>query len=356
MNSIFKWMSERFQIEELLNFVKKKDVPIHKEFVWYYFGGITLFLFVVQVFTGGLLLLYYKPGADTAFESVQHIITKVHYGWLIRSMHSWSANLMVLTAFIHLFSNFLACTYRKPRELTWVTGMFLFVLSLGFGFSGYLLPWNELAFFATKVGTDIAGVIPIVGKPLMIFLRGGEEVTDATLSRFFGFHVAVLPALFFVFMMAHLAFIQFQGMSEPLKLEGKIKKRMSFFPSFAMRDVIIWVGVFNLVAFLSVFFPWELGSKADPFVSAPAGIKPEWYFMFMFETLKIIPAKVLFIEGELLGIGAFGLAGVVMFLWPFLERKSSRGEKHRIVQFVGFAAIIFIIVMTLYGYTIGSGG
>ncbi|MBU1651754.1 cytochrome b N-terminal domain-containing protein, partial [bacterium] len=205
MNNLLDWLRDRFQIDEVLSFVKKKDVPVHNHFAWYYFGGITLFLFVIQVMTGILLLLYYKPGADSAFESVQFLVTKVSYGWLIRSIHSWSANLMVLSAFIHLFSNLFTRSYRKPRELTWVSGMFLFVLSLGFGFSGYLLPWNELAFFATKVGTDIAGALPLVGKPLLIFLRGGEEVTGGTLSRFFGFHVAVLPGIFTVFLAGHLA-------------------------------------------------------------------------------------------------------------------------------------------------------
>jgi cytochrome b6 len=353
MNSILAWLGQRFQIEDLINFAKKKNVPVHHGFVWYYFGGISLFLFIVQVFTGALLLLYYKPGADTAFESVQFIITKVQYGWLIRSMHSWSANLMVLTVFIHMFSNFFESTYRKPRELTWVTGVFLFFLVLGFGFSGYLLPWNELAFFATKVGTDIAGVLPIVGKPILVFLRGGEEVTGGTLSRFFGFHVAILPGVFFIFLMAHLAFIQFQGMSEPLRLEGKIKRRMPFFPDFAMRDVILWFLVFNVVAFLAVFFPWELGAKADPFTSAPAGIRPEWYFMFMFQTLKFLPAKILFFEGEVLGIAAFSLCGAALLFWPFIERKSSRGQSQPLVYILGIAAIIFIGIMTFIGYTRG---
>jgi len=353
MRSILAWLGERFQITDLIGFAKKKDVPIHHGFLWYYFGGISLFLFVVQVFTGALLLLYYKPGADSAFESVQFIITKVQYGWLIRSMHSWSANLMVLSVFIHMFSNFLESTYRKPRELTWLTGMIMFFIVLGFGFSGYLLPWNELAFFATKVGTDIAGVLPLVGKPLLVFLRGGDEVSGATLSRFFGFHVAILPGVFFIFLMAHLAFIQFQGMSDPLRLEGKIKRRMPFFPDFAMRDLMLWFLVFNLVAFLAVFFPWELGSKADPFSAAPAGIKPEWYFMFMFQTLKFLPAKILFFEGEFLGIAAFSLCGAVLFLWPFLERKSSLGEQQPLAKIFGTAAILFIIIMTVIGYTRG---
>ncbi|HDH58439.1 MAG TPA: cytochrome bc complex cytochrome b subunit [Bacteroidetes bacterium] len=350
MKALADWLRERYQIDQLTSFLKKKDVPIHKGFIWYYFGGITLFLFLIQVLTGILLLLYYKPGADTAFESVQFLITKVKYGWLIRSIHSWSANLMVLSAFIHMFSNLFTRSYRKPRELTWISGMMLFILALGFGFSGYLLPWNELAFFATKVGTDIAGAVPFVGKQIVIFLRGGEDVTGGTLSRFFGFHVAVLPGIFTVFLAAHLALIQFQGMSTPLHLEGKIEKRMPFFPNFALRDLVVWIIVLNVVALLAVFFPWELGVKADAFQPAPEGIKPEWYFMFMFQMLKMLPAKVLWIEGEILGIAGFALAGILLVVLPLLDRKSGRGEKQPLVTLLGVIAILYIVVMTIIGY------
>jgi cytochrome b6 len=132
-----------------------------------------LFLFIIQVITGILLLLYYKGSEQLAFESIQFIMSKVQFGWLIRSIHSWAANLFILSAFIHMFSVYFEKSYREPREITWLTGMLMLFLAMGFGFSGYLLPWNELAFFATKVGTDIAGVLPVVGKPLMVFLRGG---------------------------------------------------------------------------------------------------------------------------------------------------------------------------------------
>jgi cytochrome b6 len=350
MRALIDWFSERYQVDQLVSFVKKKDVPVHRGFIWYYFGGIALFLFVVQVFTGILLLLYYKPGVDTSFESVQFLVTKVKYGWLIRSIHSWSANLMVLALFVHLFSNIFTRSYRKPRELTWVTGVILFILVLGFGFSGYLLPWNELAFFATKVGTDIAGAVPLIGKYIVIFLRGGEDVTGGTLSRFFGFHVAVLPGIFTVFLIFHLMFIQFQGMSTPLQFEGKIKRRIPFFPNFMLRDLAVWIIVLNVVALLAVFFPWELGVKADPFQSAPAGIKPEWYFMFMFQTLKFLPGKILFFEGEVVGVVMFGLAGTALLLLPFLDTAAGRGKRSPIITALGVFALLFIIVMTVIGY------
>ena len=253
--------------------------------------------------------MYYKGSEEFAFESIQFIMSKVQFGWLIRSIHSWTANLFILTAMIHMFSVFFEKSYRKPREITWLTGMLMFFLALGFGFSGYLLPWNELAYFATKVGTDIAGVVPFVGKPIMIFLRGGEEVTGATLSRFFGFHVAVFPGIFTVLLGIHLLLVQRQGMSEPLSSENEPaaeRKTMPFFPNFLLRDLLLWLIVLNLLAILAVFFPWELGRKADAFAAAPAGIKPEWYFLFMFQSLKYIPGKLWIFDGEVFGIMLFG--------------------------------------------------
>src|SRR5512135_328343 len=217
------WFDERLGISEAIAFLRHKTVPIGNHAIWYYFGGVSLFLFGIQVATGLLLLFYYKPGVESSYESVQFIVTRVPFGWLIRSLHSWSANLMVFAVFVHMFSVYFLKAYRPPRELTWLTGMVLFGLTLTFGFSGYLLPWNELAFFATKVGTDIAGAVPVVGKPIMVFLRGGDDVTGATLSRFFGFHVAVLPLLMTGLLGVHLFLVQWHGMSVPPGVEAQQK-------------------------------------------------------------------------------------------------------------------------------------
>ena len=349
----YRWIDDRVQLDDLVQFMGKKYVPVHRHSIWYYFGGVSLFLFIIQVVTGIMLLLYYKSGEEFAFESIQYIMSKVNFGWLIRSIHSWTANLFILTAMIHMFSVFFEKAYRKPREITWITGMLMFFLALGFGFSGYLLPWNELAFFATKVGTDIAGVIPVIGKPLMIFLRGGEEVTGATLSRFFGFHVAVLPGIFTVLLGIHLVLVQRQGMSEPLGLETHSKtepRTMPFFPNFLLRDVLFWLIVLNLLAILAVFFPWELGKKADSFASAPAGIKPEWYFLFMFQTLKYIPAKLLIIDGEIFGIMLFSVAGLLWLIVPFWDMKSSRGEQNRFINYIGIFVVLYVILFTIVGW------
>ncbi len=353
VSKIYDWLNIRFQLDNLIAFMKKKEVPFYRGTIWYYFGGISLLLFIIQVLSGILLLLYYKGSADLAFESVQFISAKVKFGWLIRSIHSWSANLMVLSAFIHMFSVFFTKAYQKPHELSWYSGFILLVLAMGFGFTGYLLPWNELAFFATKVGTDIANAFPLVGNFLMIFLRGGEDVTGATLSRFFGFHVAILPGLFAVILSLHLIFIQRQGMAAPDNWEHlpeDKKKKIPFFPNFLMRDLLLWLLIINILSILAVFFPWELGKKANELASAPAGIKPEWYFLFMFQTLKLIPAHIASIEGDVLGIILFSLAGLFWFLIPVWDRKTGTGKKRYWVTYFGLLVIMFIIVLTIIGY------
>lgn len=352
INNISKWLRDRYQIDALLYFTREKTVPMHKGTVWYYFGGIALFLFMVQVMTGLLLLFYYRVGPDASFESMQFIVAKVRFGWLLRNVHSWGANLMVLSVVIHMVSTFYERSYRKPRELTWITGILLLFMAVSFGFSGYLLPWNELAFFATKVGTDSARAVPFIGDFLLNLMRGGSDVTGITLSRFFGLHVAVLPPLFTILLAVHLFFVQSQGMSTPLEKKGKPapKKTIPFFPNFALRDAVIWLFVLNILIVLSVLFPWELGQKADPFSPAPSGIKPEWYFLFIFQLLKFLPAHIGPFEGELVGMGILGLGAVITMLVPFLDRAASRGERSRLWDVLGFIALTFVAVFTVLGY------
>jgi cytochrome b6 len=349
---LYHWVDERIPLAPLVEFAREKSVPSHRYSAFYFFGGATLFFFGMQVATGILLLLYYKPTAEAAFESVRFIMTEVSFGWLIRSLHSWSANLMVLCAFLHMATVFFMRAYRTPREMTWWTGALLLLLAMGFGFSGYLLPWNELAFFATRVGTDMAGKTPVIGEFLSKFLRGGEDVTGATLTRFFGFHVAVLPMIATALLLLHLLFIQRQGMSVPAsqKEEAMLRPGIKFFPNYFLRELIGWAVALAILAALASVFPWELGRKADPFAPAPAGIKPEWYFLFMFQTLKYLPATIAGIEGEFVGLVFFGAAGLVWFFWPLIDRGLPEGKRNSIVTTVGVAALAFIAVMTVLGY------
>ncbi len=348
---IWSWLGERYPLSQVAEWAKHKTVPIGPGAFWYYFGGITLFLFLIQVGTGILLMFYYKPGADTAYESVRFISAKVPFGWLVRSIHAWSANLMILSAMIHMFSVFFMRAYRKPRELTWLSGIVLLVVLLAFGFSGYLLPWNELAFFATKVGTDIIGVVPLVGEPIMYVLRGGEEVTGSTLPRFFALHVALFPAMLTLLIFGHLLFIQFQGIHEPEAWIQQPEKRktMPFFPHFFLRELFLWLITLNLLAVLAVFFPTELGVKADQFAPAPAGIKPEWYFLSTFEFLKYMPAHVGPMEGEKFGLLLITLGGVLWCLVPWIDRGRIRWLS-TLVTVAGVAVLAFLLVMTLIGY------
>jgi cytochrome b6 len=346
------FLNERLGLEGLRQLASKKRVPIHRATYYYYFGGMALFLFMVQIVTGILLSLYYKPSPDQAFESVQAIMTEVDFGWLIRSAHSWSANLLVGVLLLHLLTTYLMRAYRRPREITWLTGLLLLGLFMAFGFSGYLLPWNELAFFATRVGTAIVGVVPVIGHNLLLLARGGEDVTGDTLARFYSLHVVVLPMLTFALLGGHLYLVQKHGMSVPEDKgsDGVLKEKsrsMPFVPHFLLRDMVGWYLALALLAALAALFPWELGEKADPFASAPEGIRPEWYFLFMFQTLKLLPAYVGPFEGEVLGVLFFGLCGVVVLLTPFLDR----GRHSRmILNGLAAVAVAFFIVMTTWGW------
>jgi quinol-cytochrome oxidoreductase complex cytochrome b subunit len=233
-----------------------------------------------------------------------------------------------------------------------VTGCLLLFI-MGFGFSGYLLPWNQLAFFATKVGTDIAGSVPLVGDFIVRFLRGGERVTGGTLSRFYGWHVAILPAITVTLLFIHLLLVQIKGMSVPPAEEENAAKRkpMPFLPHFAMRDLFGWTLALGVLATLAALFPWELGEKADPFAPAYANIKPEWYFIFMFQALKVVPGgSIAGLTFDAIAIMAFGLGGLLMILVPFIDRGVEKNGKSPGFTIAGVVALVFMIGMTVWGY------
>ena len=340
--ALVRWLDDRIGFSALIPLAKKKKVPVHRHTIWYYMGGMLVFLFFLQVGTGILLLFYYRPSAEGAFESIQFLMAEVQFGWLIRSIHSWGANLMILTAFVHMFSVMLLKAYRAPREITWMSGVGLLGVAMGLGFTGYLLPWNELAFFATRVGTEIPGVFPVVGGFIRDLLRGGEDVTGATLT-----------ALLFILMSLHVLLVQRHGMSVPpwIEREGGAPRSVPFLPNFLLRDLVGWLCALTILAAVAAFFPAHLGVKADPFAPAPEGIKPEWYFMFMFQTLKYLPAHILGIEGELVGIAAFGVAGIVLLLVPFLDRRAARGEPSPLWTWITYGMLVYIIILTYLGYT-----
>lgn len=354
---IRSWLDERLGLEDIKSFLVHKTVPRHSATLWYYFGGITLFLFVIQVLTGILLLLYYRPTVSEAYESVQFIMTRVQFGWLVRSIHSWSANLMIFTAFVHMFSVVFLRSFRRPREVVWLSGIAMLGLALGFGFSGYLLPWNTISYFATKVGTDMAASMPGIGYYVARFLRGGDDVGGATLTRFFGFHVAVLPGFMTVLLLVHLVLVQKFGISSPPKIEQKYQRRgepipaMKFFPNFFLRELMAWYATLGVLGSLAAIFPWELGTKADPFAPAPAGIRPEWYFLAPFYTLKLLPSHVWWgIEGELIGLAGFALLAFFWAALPFWAINRQGVERSRLVTGVGVALLAYLASFSALGY------
>ncbi|HEX3034821.1 MAG TPA: cytochrome b N-terminal domain-containing protein [Thermodesulfobacteriota bacterium] len=346
---LYSWLDERLHLHKIKSVITEKTVPVHRHTVWYYLGGMTLFLFVIQFVTGILLLFYYKPTAEEAFESVQYIMAEVHFGWLIRSIHSWAANLLMFVIFLHLVSVFFLRAYRKPREITWISGCILFFIAIGFGFTGYLLPWNVLSFFATAVGTDISGSLPLIGEQILIFLRGGETITGATLTRFFAIHVWVLPVFLMIFIGLHLYLVQTHGMSVPLGEQKKTKGSTNFYPNFLLRDMVGWLVAVGLLAFLAALFPWELGEKANPLAPAPEGIKPEWYFLFMFQVLKIIPSTIGPFEGDMIGLLMFTIGAILLIFIPFFDRKAERGEPNLALMGIGILVLLFIVGMTIWG-------
>jgi hypothetical protein len=210
------WVDERYQISEPLTKILKKPVPKYALHWWYCLGGITAFLFVVQAFTGILLAFYYKPTPEEAYASIQFIETQVHFGAAIRAIHHWAANGMIVMCIAHMLRVFIMGAYKRPRELNWVSGVLLLLLTLVFGFTGYLLPWDQRAYWATTVGTEIAGAVPAIGNLALVFLRVGWDVAGQTLSRFYALHVIVVPVFTLGFMGAHFLMVRKQGIAKPL--------------------------------------------------------------------------------------------------------------------------------------------
>jgi len=349
-SKITQWLDDRLGLAAIREVSAHKTVPVHSSTRWYYFGGITLFLFGIQIITGTLLMFYYRPTVAEGFDSVRFIMTRVEFGWLIRSIHSWSANLMIFSAFVHMFSVVFTHAYRPPRELTWASGIVLLALLLGFGFSGYLLPWNQISYFATKVGTDVASITPVVGPSLARILRGGDDVGAPTLTRFFALHVMVLPMLTAGLVALHVLLVQKNGMSTPPWIPGSGVKHMKFFPNFFLREAMVWYGALAVLGALAAIFPWELGIKADPFASAPTGIRPEWYFLAEFYTLKLIPSHIWVFEGELLGIAGFGLLAVCWALIPVWGVDRAGEARTRLVTGAGIFLATYLAIFTVLGY------
>lgn len=214
-SKVFQWFNDRLEIQAISDDIASKYVPPHVN-IFYCLGGITLTCFLVQFATGFAMTFYYKPSVTEAFASVQYIMNEVNFGWLIRSIHRWSASMMVLMMILHVFRVYLTGGFKKPRELTWVVGVIMAVITVSFGVTGYSLPWDQVGYWAVKIVSGVPAAIPVVGDQLVELIRGSASVGQATLTRFYSLHTFVLPWLMAVFMLAHFLMIRKQGISGPL--------------------------------------------------------------------------------------------------------------------------------------------
>lgn len=327
---------------EFLETVSSEPVPNHLKRWWFCLGGTPAYLFIIQVITGILLTFYYVPDPGHAYESVQHITYDISYGWIIRSIHKWGSHLMIIAVIFHVLRVFFTSAYRKPRELNWMIGCCILACVLGFGFTGYSLIYEQLSYWGATVAANITQNVPLIGDYLARFMRGGESVEENTLTRFFIFHIALLPLCITMLLALHITLIRLLGVTELTFEEDKGKpiKHFPFFPNHFLMEVIIGMFLTLILTVLVVVFPAGLGAPADPFVT-PEHIKPEWYFYFTFRWLKLTSLQV--------GILGTGAAFMLLLFWPFVDRVLVRKfPKWDVSVWLGVIAMITLIVLTVW--------
>ena len=306
----------------------------------HYLGGLIMFLIGIQILTGCLLVLYYRPSVRDAHDSVAGIMTDIPFGWIVRSLHHTSANLLVLMLALHALTVLLSKTFRGKRAPTYFTGLLLLLLTLFMCFSGYLLPWDVLSVAAIAVGTGLPREIPLIGPFITELLRGDVAVGSATLSRFFAFHICVTPLALSIALSLHLVFIKKLGFYSP---PGTDKKRIPYFPDFMLRQSTVWLLIFAFLVTWAILSPVGLRAEGDPLAPAPEGIRPEWYFLAAYEALKLggnlTFLSFIGVTAELLTLILFGIVGTVFALMPVLDRK---GRGRVWTAFVLFTTGLFI--------------
>jgi len=360
--SILNWLDVRIGVrslieKELTGYLLPRNINS-----WYSLGSILLFIFSMQVLTGILLLIYYVPDAEKAFTSVSIIMNRVPFGWLIRMCHVVGSNMMVLILLFHMLSALFMGSYKSPRELNWLSGFILLNLVMAISLTGYLLPWSQLSYWATTVATNSVGEIPIIGSYLVEFLRGGKLVGPPTLGRFFAMHVAVIPLTILIFVGLHLFLLQRIGISAPPFGLNETKNSwkgelfqyeahpggIPFFPNFLIQDmtsIMIYLAFFFLVLFFNpyIFLPKEAFLPADPFLT-PAHIKPEWYFLPNYQTLKLFPS-------EFLGLAVQGCAMTFLALLPFVDQGAERHPlKRPLFMACSIGGIMVWIGLAIWGH------
>jgi ubiquinol-cytochrome c reductase cytochrome b subunit len=356
------WFEERLGLKKPLDWFFNRKVPRGVNW-WYVLGSATLIVFIIQVFTGLFLMLNYSPSPDHAYDSVQYIVSQVQFGALIRSIHFYTASAMVILVVLHLLRVYFMAAYKYPRELTWVIGVLLLLLVMGASFTGYLLPWDQRAYWATNVASGIAGSVPWIGPLVQKLLIGGSQIGTVTLTRFFAFHIGAVPGLIAILVGFHLYLVIKQGISAPpgfMKLEsaGRDKKKLyeeqyaaskiggePFVPNTVVKDSIFALIIIAIIITLAVVFPHGSEAPADP-TSTDYNPTPEWYFLFLFQFLKLFPGSLEPVAAVLIP----GLAVLILIAVPFLDRGIGRfWTQRKPALAIGGAVVIALILLEVGG-------
>jgi ubiquinol-cytochrome c reductase cytochrome b subunit len=346
------WLDQRTGFVTLTKDFLTEDVPGGASY-WYAFGSATVFAMILQIVTGIFLTFYYSPSAATAWESTKYILDKVPAGKLVLSLHYWGASAMIAFMAMHLLQVLLWGAYKKPRELQWIVGVILFILTLVLGLTGYLLPWDLNALLASKVAISIAGSVPIVGGPTLNFLQDGSNIGTLTINRFFGIHVWLTPAILVSLVAAHLAIFRWNGPAGPPIDEAPKLKPGRFWPDQMFMDTVVSFGMLVVIFALAVISPADVDAKADPnntqFVPYPA-----WYFMALFALLNIVghvqnPELLEFLDLCATVLVPGGLV-LVLILLPFIDRNPSRRLSRR-PWVLGLTALTMFgaLALSVYG-------
>ena len=341
VSHLVEWFTDRWPIRSVMRWSLEERIPGGDSF-WFSLGAATLFVFVIQVVTGVWQLFWYVPTTDHAYQSVMYIRQEVPFGWLIHGLHAWGSNAFIVLMFLHMLRVFVWGAYKHPRQLTWLLGALLFFTVLGMTFTGALLPWDELGYWAAEVGTSIAGTIPIVGFFLKELIRGGAAMGQATLSRFFIGHIALLPGVLAALIAAHVVAFRQYGSVGPWK-EEKRRKSGWFWPDQIVKDLIVIAIIFLALVGLSAFWRAPITGPADPIdnVITP---KPEWQFLSLYQFLKLF-------KGRWEPVGTTGiplLLFLIIFLLPFYDRSKTRDPFRRPIAMTG--AVLLVGWLGIYTY------
>ncbi len=343
-----QFLSDRLPFDGVMAHLRK-PLPKHINLL-FSLGSLAMFLLLLQAATGAFLALSYTASPDHAYNAVKYISEEVPFGKFVRGLHHWGASAMVVIVFLHLLRVVLYGSYKAPRELTWVFGVLLLLVTLGFGFTGYLLPWDEKAYWATKVGVEISGKAPILGEWVAKILRGGAEVGAVTLSRFYALHTIWLPWMAFALVGIHLFFVRYYGSSGiPTKSDCGTAEDMHsgkpFFPDQVFEDVVGMLILFVVLACAALFAPVPLEDVADP-TNADYDPRPEWYFLFLFQLLKYFKGPF-----EILGTFVIPTVGMLLLLFlPFLDRGERKVLwKRPIAMTVTSLCVVAIVGLTVLG-------